>query len=308
MVDIFSELFSSLSQLSDSAPLAPYGLRLTYSLWTLMLIWGGLFVAVSHKPFNEWIADMVKLTVIAGIPIAAIQDNAEWIRTSAVLFNNIAIAVGGEANAQAALGRMMHMAWSVMQVGGDGDRGALQSIMAAISDDGYMLSLIYRLVTSLVILLSAMVYVGVILLADVLLTIAVVFAPVLLPWWVFAPMSSLAQSCLMFFFRAGFTKAIAALILAMTSGFLEKIQATVTEASGDVSVSFTAFSGAALVCLLLAFIMGQAPSIAGALIGGFTGITMPTGGASASAGRMVNAAGSRAASAAQPATPRPGAK
>lgn len=287
-----------------------------WGLTLLAIAWTGLRAQLMGDGVQHLIAELVKIVILTGLVWYFLDDGAAQIRTSAAQFANLSAAVGGEMNPQAALGRMMHMAWSVMEMGSDTEKGALQKVLAAVSDDGYMLSLVYRLVTALVIMLAAGIYVGVVLLADILLAVAIVFAPVLLPCLVLGQLSSIAQGWLMFFLKAGFTKAVAALIMAMTAGFLEQIHSTVTAAGADVSVNFTAYSGAAIMCLIFAYVMSQAPTIAGALFGGFSSLTLPLGGPGASAGRMVNAAPARAgqavkaaSNAAKPSTPpAPGAK
>lgn len=316
MIDIFQQVFQATENLAASAPLAGAGAFLTWGLPVLAITWTGIRAQLMGDGVQHLIAELVKIVILTGLVWYFLDDGAAQIRTSAAQFADLAGAVGGEMNPQAALGRMMYTAWSVMEIGGDGEKGALQKVLAAVSDDGYMLSLIYRLVTALVIMLAAGIYVGVVLLADILLAVAIIFAPVMLPWLVLGQFSHIAQGWLMFFLKAGFTKAVAALIMAMTSGFLEQIQNAVKAASSDVSVNFTAYSGAAIMCLIFAYVMSQAPTIAGALFGGFSSLTLPLGGPGASAGRMVNAAPARAgqavkaaSSAAKPSTPpAPGAK
>ena len=316
MIDIFQQVFQATESIAASAPLAGAGTGLMVVLTGVAFSWVFLKSLLVGKGVQEMLADFLTVLFLAGFAQYFLADGAAAIRTAAAQFANLAGAVGGEMNPQAALGRMMHMAWSVMEMGSDTEKGALQKVLAAVSDDGYMLSLVYRLVTALVIMLAAGIYVGVVLLADILLAVAIVFAPVMLPWLVIGQLSSIAQGWLMFFLKAGFTKAVAALIMSMTSGFLEQIQNTVTAAGADVSVNFTAYSGAAIMCLIFAYVMSQAPTIAGALFGGFSSLTLPLGGPGASAGRMANAAPARAgqavkaaSNAAKPSTPpAPGAK
>lgn len=316
MIDIFQQVFQATENIAASAPLAGAGTFLLAAVPFFASVWAGIRAQLVGDGVQQLLSEIIKILILGGFAAYFLLDGAAEIRTAAAQFANLSAAVGGEMNPQAALGRMMYMAWSVLEIGSDSDKGALQKVLAAVSDDGYMMSLIYRLVTALVIMLAAGIYVGVVLLADILLTVAIVFAPVMLPWISLRQFSHIAQGWLMFFLKAGFTKAVAALIMAMTAGFLEQIQNAVTGASSDVSVNFTAYSGAAIMCLIFAYVMSQAPTIAGALFGGFSSLTLPLGGPGASAGRMVNAAPARAGQAvkaasnpAKPSTPpAPGVK
>lgn len=151
-----------------------------------------------------------------------------------------------------------------------------------------------RIVTVIFIVLGMVVYSGVVLFAHVAVKLGALFAPILIPFLIFKPMSGVFMGWVNFMIGASLTKVVAAVMAVLTSNvFMELTKlsdtiasdvakgATVDAAGADVIL----FSFAILMSLLCATLMYQAPGIATGLWSGsasgagFGGIGKAVGGA-----------------------------
>lgn len=148
--------------------------------------------------------------------------------------------------------------------------------MAATS----VLTGLLRIVTVIFIVLGMVVYCGVVLFADIAVKLGALFAPILIPFLIFKPMSGVFMGWVNFMIGASLTKVIAAVMAVLTAGIFTQLNrlsdtiaadvakgATVDAAGADVIL----FSFAILMSLICAVLMYQAPGIAVGLWNGNAG-------------------------------------
>lgn len=290
-------IINGLRAAADPSLLAAEGRWLLHGLLLIMISWTALTNMLKQAGPSELIADVIKLFFTWGLVSAALMDDSAMLRGMAAGWDTLASRLNPDADVVSALGRMLDAATSVWRgepaaaptpEGGWVDR-LLASIYAA---GGQLANYAYGLLIALLIVAAAIIYVGVFVLAQVLVSISLVFAPVLLPWLLISQLSFLATGWLQFFIKAGMTQALAALMLAMTWGFVENARQMVLQAAADPAVNFVSYSMAMLIMMLLAFLMMQVPGIANGLVSGFNSAAFSIGGAGQSAGRMINTGGS----------------
>lgn len=169
-----------------------------------------------------------------------------------------------------------------------------------------------RIVTVIFIVLGMVVYSGVVLFADIAVKLGALFAPILIPFLIFKPMSGVFMGWVNFMIGASLTKVVAAVMAVLTSSIFTQLNklsdtiaadvakgATVDAAGADVIL----FSFAILMSLICAVLMYQAPGIAVGLwngnagAAGFGGIGRGVGGGNfgTAPGRAAGGAGARGA-------------
>lgn len=150
-----------------------------------------------------------------------------------------------------------------------------------------------RIVTVIFIVLGMVVYSGVVLFAYIAVKLGALFAPILIPFLIFKPMSGVFMGWVNFMIGASLTKVVAAIMAVLTSSIFTQLNelsdviaadvakgATVEAAGADVIL----FSFAILMSLICAVLMYQAPGIAvglwngNAAAAGFGGIGKGVGG------------------------------
>lgn len=142
-----------------------------------------------------------------------------------------------------------------------------------------ILTVLLKGIAILCIALMILFYMIFVQMGSLLLDVAFLVGPVLIPWYVLSAMDFLFDSWLRFTISAGLYKVIAAAMMVFTSAIVPGMQtfmasvATTNGVAGDeyYATSYLASIGLAIVCGLGAFMMWQVPDIAGRLTGGGTG-------------------------------------
>ncbi len=290
-------IINGLRTAADPSLLAAEGRWLLHGLLLIMISWTALANMLKQSGPSELIADVIKLLLSWGLITAALANDSAMLRTMAAGWDVLAARLNPDADVVSALGRMLDAAASVWRgepaSAPTAEGGWLDRLMASIyAAGGQIANYAYGLLIAFLILGAAAIYVGVYVLSQILVAASLVFAPILLPWLLISQMSFLATGWLQFFIKAGMTQALAALMLAMTWGFVENARQMVLDAASDPAVNFVGYSMAMLIMMLLAFLMLQVPGIANGLVSGFNSAAFSIGGAGHSAGRMINSGGS----------------
>lgn len=140
--------------------------------------------------------------------------------------------------------------------------------------------ILLALIAQLFVGLAMVVYLFVILMADVLVAIGLTLGPIMIPFYLMPVLSHLFDGWLRFMITAGFFKLVATIMLALTYNLLKELEgvsiainqipgtaAAVHVWSGDMA----SLSLAVIIAFLSFLMMWQVPSIASALSGGSTG-------------------------------------
>ncbi len=290
-------IINGLRAAADPALLASEGRWLLHGLLLITVAWTALLNLLKHDGASQLIADSIRIIFIWGLVSAALMNDSAMLKGVAAGWDALAARLNPNADVVSALGRMFEAAASVWRgepaAAPTPEGGWVDRLLASIySAGGQIANYAYGLLIALLIVGAAIIYVGVYVLAQVLVSISLVFAPILLPWLLISQMSFLATGWLQFFIKAGMTQALAALMLAMTWGFVENARQMVLAAASDPGINFVAYGMAMLIMMLLAFLMMQVPGIANGLVSGFNSAAFSIGGAGQSAGRMINSGGS----------------
>lgn len=139
--------------------------------------------------------------------------------------------------------------------------------------------ILLALIAQLFVGLAMVVYLFVILMADVLVAIGLTLGPIMIPFYLMPVLSFLFDGWLRFMITAGFYKLVATVMLALTYNLVKELETTSTALAnpgnvltGGVWVGDMASLSLAVVIALLSFLMmWQVPTIAGALTQGSAG-------------------------------------
>jgi type IV secretory pathway VirB6-like protein len=153
------------------------------------------------------------------------------------------------------------------------------------------------LIASLFVGLAMVVYIFVVLMADVLVAIGLTLGPIMIPFYLMPVLSFLFDGWLRFMITAGFYKLVATVMLALTYNLVKELEVTsralnaAGAGAGAIWIGDLASLSLAIVIAFIAFLlMWQVPSIASALTQGSAGGDM-TKAARAMTGSMDKLAG-----------------
>ncbi len=142
------------------------------------------------------------------------------------------------------------------------------------------------LIASLIVGLAMVVYLFVILMADVLVAVGLTLGPIMIPFYLMPVLSFLFDGWLRFMITAGFFKLVATIMLAMTYNLVKELEvasisinqsatgwnaASAAAAANTWTGDLMSLSLAIVIAVITLLMMWQVPGIAGALSGGSTG-------------------------------------
>jgi len=307
LAQIFPSLVDELRGQFDPALLTGVGLWLLAATTSIAIFWGVIKHLLQGESFNGYVSLLITTAFSAGLVRFALTSPGlvEEVRGG---FELIARTIAPEAELGPALGRMLHAALNVWgfdsaETAPAPEISTWDKFAGAFSGQGLMNGLlsvpvamsgaIYKILTSLLILASALIYAGNYILSQIMFDLAWMLAPIFLPWLLLNSFSWLATGWFQFMVSAGVLKIVGAAMLAATSGFIKKAADMSAAAVGDPLVNFQIYAGVFLLAGLMAYLMLQVQSIASGLTRGFNSTEFSIGSAGQSSMRAINSSGER---------------
>lgn len=273
------------------AALRPTGLRLLAIIGVIAVSWMGIKAALQGKPLPELIGEVVVLAITYGFVIWIVRDLDGIIRPLVAGFDHLALVVhrelgsgssSGEAPLAAALKGLMSavMSFDIGAQAGAPEEGWFSSLFNR-GIEGMTASVLVwlmRFFMSLVLLSMAIAYLATYMIAQSMIFFAVLMAPILVPFYLIAPLRFLAEGWFRFLLAAGFQKIAASFILVLTAALIDQVAAIAASADATLGKQFGVFLVLAALLGICAMMMTQALHIGTALVqgGGAHAVAMPS--------------------------------
>jgi len=262
--------------------LVDWGSRLLVLLTGLALVWLGLRGALELAPPGRLLADLLLLTLTAGLLFAALD---QWPALCAAVIDGtrrVALqASGSEPSAEAMLlgvNRVLDAAFALWEY---------PIVWRALDGDWLLVAftVLFKLGALAFMVGCGIVYLAIYLLSMTLLAIAFALGPVLLPWMMVPWGSFLADAWLRFCLTAALHQVVGIVMVTLVSALHEPLLASLDpHLGGDpAAFNFFYFAGALLLGGVSAFMMLQVPTLAGALVHGGVAARVLPGAAQAAA-------------------------
>jgi type IV secretory pathway VirB6-like protein len=147
--------------------------------------------------------------------------------------------------------------------------------------------IIYYVAAMVLLLLAGLIFFAVAVYSQVMIIIALILGPVLIPWLLLQSTSFLFDGWLRFLIISALTKVVGAIMIAVSAKVLDAVVMNISGA--DFKTQIISAMMAMLFSLLIVYLMSQIPSIASSIIQGGSGANLMRG--IASAGRAAGAGG-----------------
>ncbi|CAM5523145.1 hypothetical protein TMEC54S_00124 [Thauera mechernichensis] len=275
---VIDDLRSSIN--SKASLLVPEGKFLLSALSLIAVSWLGIRLSLQGASASESMAEAVQLIFIIGI--------ATWVVTSSQLtgeimkgFDDIAGRIMGAATSSGsdtnpALNNQVDIAV----------RALVESVIRIYEQpNGFSLKdptswsalpvMIMKVFMAMFLLAVTLAYMAMFVMTQVMFGVALILAPVLVPFYVIQPLSFIAIGWFKFLLSAGMAKVAGALILMLTVGFLQETSKYLSAINPDEGAPLIIYSGVFLITGIMAVMMMQAWSIGAAIM---TGISRVSGG------------------------------
>lgn len=285
------QLFDIPNGLAANSPLMPQGKRLFLLLTTILIAWTGIKVVLEQSGFNGWISQTVRVLIVVGFTAFSMQPDTQ--QKLAGGFTDVAGAIASASGSGSSINMDDPAAGilSIMRKGGDsilklwgGDQltadgkswwqSAAQYLSLGAVAAG-VVEVVSKLAISLLLLVSLGVYAAMLALSQVMLSIGLIVAPIMIPWLILEQTSFVFHGWVKFIIVAGMQKVVGAILLTMTAGLLDAVARLAIAAEASPTYDATSYLVAALLSLLMAFLMLQIPAIASSLISGLPSTSLP---------------------------------
>lgn len=285
---VIDDLRSSIN--SKASLLVPEGKILLTTLSVIAFSWLGMRLALQGSSASEGMAEAINLIFMIGI--------ASWVVSSSEVstgimkgFDDIASKIIGSATSEGS-GSDPSLTSQI-----DVAVRALVESVVRIYEQPNELSLsmvpvlIMKVFMSLFLLAVTLAYMGMFVMTQVMFGIALILAPVLVPFYVIQPLSFIATGWFKFLLSAGMAKVAGALILMLTVGFLKETGNYLAAIDPSEGAPLVLYSGVFLITGIMAVMMMQAWSIGSSIMTGVSrmGSGLPS---KLQPGGMANAASS----------------
>lgn len=276
-------LFDISSGVASKSPLLDDGKRLYGYLLLILISWSGIQVVLEGGALNAVIGKMVEVIMVAGMCSFLMMADTQQalVKTFDAAAGKVATTISPTApdlsNPAAAIKqilgtgfRAVHDLWYSTEETQDKQPWYRFDMKDGVADMviGLIMESIAKMGISIVLLICLGLYVYIVINAMLLINVALMLAPVMLPWMLWPSTAFLAQSWLRFLIVCGMNKLLAALFLGITFLFLNAIGSFAhTAASSPVFNTFSYFS-ALTFSVIITLAMLQIPRLSADLISG----------------------------------------
>ena len=306
-----TQLAKAPETLLSNAPFADTGKMLMMYILAILFSWKAVKIMMDGAPIQQVIGELVNLILLFGIAKFFMDTTVQnqFATGFDTLATKAATAAGSSADASSlatmitsALQQMMEAAFHLL-FGGAGDKQESWSIADLNPVKWFMwcVTLIIRLGTALIILICALLYCGMLFISYTMVSIGLVFAPLMVPWLLWDASAFLFHGWLKFMIVAGVQKIVAAVVYGMTIGYVTNVDKMAENSTSEWDASFYYYATCFLITAIISYLIMQVPSIANGLVSGApkTGFSPPQGmtpgGALGRAGGMKASTGGKAA-------------
>lgn len=300
-------------------PFEQVGTRLLQMLLLILIAWKGIRIALDTGSFSAAIAELVNIAIVWGI--ASFFMSSKMQQQFVAGFDQLAVMaasatgsmldVASPAAAIAdALGRLMDAAMKLyMGTPPDAPAGAdpgmwaeatswLQKSIDSIASGDILFSLanlFFRVFLAILVLITGLIYAVTVIWTQVMVNVALVVAPIFVPWLLWEASAFLFHSWLKFLIVCGVQKVVGALMFGLTASMIDNVTTLATKANATPVENFYYYAATFLLVAIMALMMAGITTLANGLVSGMpssafspgkSSLLNPAAGATRSGGRM----------------------
>lgn len=291
---VMRSILSDTTGLISKAPFLAQGQKLLQMLLLILISWRGIKLALDISGYSQVVAELVNIVLLWGIASFFLTANVqtqfakgfdELAKTAATASGSTVDMANPESAIANALGRMLHSAMLLYEgtppekpATATGDKSYWDTMTEWLKskwDDltsgqifAGIAAAIFRIFIAIAIISTALIYVGTLIVSQILVNIGLIVAPLFVPWIMWESSAFLFHGWLKFMIVAGIQKIVSALLFGLTASMVSQVTTLASSASADPVQNFYAYAAAFLIVAIMAGLMLQAPSIANGLVSG----------------------------------------
>ena len=262
IVDAFTIGIANLASGSSptAAALKTLGLRIAVSLFGVLLAWSLVKGWVLGKGLQQLLPDLLRPLLVLGLALWAVDGLAAPVEASVLAIGNVVAAALGADRALNETGLLVTLGVSGLEL-------LMTPVTHGIHPLDWLVGKVACLGCALVLLLCGVIGAGIMVVAKFQTAVALLLAPVLVPWAMWPATSFLFDAWLNFLLAGAMTQTMVTIVAAMTTTAIERLGAVVASCANQ-EVSLVAFGALFLVAALIAWLFLSVPRLASGLVGG----------------------------------------
>lgn len=267
-------LFAGITQSIEAfgagnASLVAVGRRTAVTLFGVLLVWGIVKSWILGKGMAQLLPEFLQPLVIFGLALWAVDHLGPVVKDSVAGLAQVfagTLSLPGAPTELDVIDRMAVAAFDVATAAPSGPGSEWGNVINAVANQ--TLGRLFRLLAAAVLLVSGALAAGVMLMAKVQTSLAILFAPVMIPWAMWAPSTFVFNAWLGFLVTGAMQGVMAAAVAAMSIQAIDKVVVVARAMGPSDGMSFVTCCVLLLMAVTVGFLFMKVPSLASGLVGG----------------------------------------
>ena len=270
---VFTELTGAIDRFTTgNAGLISIGRRAAVALFGVLLVWGIVRSWILGQGFAQLVPEFIQPVIMLGLTLWAVDHLGPVVKTSVEglsgVFAETLSLPGGAPAEMVVLQRLAGAGLDIIVAKPTHGGAGWVEAMKAFADD--MFAALIRCLAAVLLLAAGVLAAGVMVLAKIQTAIAVLFAPVMIPWAMWKPTTFLFNSWLTFLITGAMQSVMAAAIAALSVTMVDKVLVLAQTVRSDDKDSYVMLCVIVVLATLILFLFTRVSSLASGLIGGST--------------------------------------
>lgn len=254
---------------AGNASLVAVGRRTAVTLFGVLLVWGIVKSWILGKGMAQLLPEFLQPLVIFGLALWAVDHLGPVVKDSVAGLAQVfagTLSLPGAPTELDVIDRMAVAAFDVATAAPSGPGSEWGNVINAVANQ--TLGRLFRLLAAAVLLVSGALAAGVMLMAKVQTSLAILFAPVMIPWAMWAPSAFVFNAWLGFLVTGAMQGVMAAAVAAMSIQAIDKVVVVARAMGPSDGMSFVTCCVLLLMAVTVGFLFMKVPSLASGLVGG----------------------------------------
>ncbi len=268
--DVFQYITTAINTFAaGNAELIAVGKRAAVTLFGVLLVWGLLKSWILGKGMAQLLPEFIQPLVIFGLTLWSVDHLGPTVKSSVEalgqIFSSTLFQSGGPPNESDILDRMAAASFEIVTAS-PSESSSWINVPSLIAHEA--VGFLYRLVAAVVLMVAGVIAAGVMMMAKVQTALAILFAPVMIPWAMWQPSAFLFNAWLNFLISGAMQGVMALAVASLSAQMVDKVVEVARSMGVNDGMSFVTCCVLLLMAFFIAFLFLKVPSLASGLVGG----------------------------------------
>lgn len=267
---IFGKITTALDAFgAGNSGLVAIGKRTAVVLFGVLLVWGMIRSWILGKGFAQLLPEFIQPLVIFGLTFWAVDHLGPAVKASVQALGGVFAQTlslpAGPPDEVDIIDRMAEAGFAIVNASAANSATDWIGAIGAALERG--IGFMFRLAAATLLLAAGAVATGVMMMAKVQTALAILFAPVMIPWAMWQPTTFLFNAWLTFLIGGAMQGVMAAAVASLSLNIVDSVVSVAKTMSGVEGVSYITCCVILLMAVLIGFMFTKVPALTAALVG-----------------------------------------